>query len=99
MSFADTFVTAAPDLDILGDDTWRGTVSLRWVLVHLIEEYARHNGHADLLRERIDGAIGLWARAPADCHFLALRMSFSDSSRTPFARLNQSAITATSSAV
>ena len=33
-------------------------VSLRWVLVHLIEEYARHNGHADFLRERIDGATG-----------------------------------------
>lgn len=34
-------------------------VSLRWVLIHLIGESARHNGHADLLRERIDGAIGL----------------------------------------
>jgi uncharacterized damage-inducible protein DinB len=33
-------------------------VSLRWVLVHMIEEYARHNGHADLLREAIDGAVG-----------------------------------------
>lgn len=33
-------------------------VSLRWVLVHLIEEYARHNGHADLLRESVDGATG-----------------------------------------
>jgi Protein of unknown function (DUF664) len=33
-------------------------VSLRWVYVHMIEEYARHNGHADLLRERIDGATG-----------------------------------------
>jgi len=33
-------------------------VSLRWVLVHMIEEYARHNGHADLLRQRIDGATG-----------------------------------------
>jgi uncharacterized damage-inducible protein DinB len=33
-------------------------VSLRWILVHMIEEYARHNGHADLLRERIDGAVG-----------------------------------------
>ena len=33
-------------------------VSLRWVLVHLVEEYARHNGHADLLRECIDGATG-----------------------------------------
>jgi uncharacterized damage-inducible protein DinB len=32
--------------------------SLRWVLVHMIEEYARHNGHADLLRERIDGVTG-----------------------------------------
>lgn len=32
--------------------------SLRWILVHLIEEYARHNGHADLLRERIDGVTG-----------------------------------------
>jgi hypothetical protein len=35
-----------------------GTVTLRWVLVHMIEEYARHNGHADLLREAIDGAVG-----------------------------------------
>ena len=33
-------------------------VSLRWVFVHMIEEYARHNGHADLLRETIDGATG-----------------------------------------
>jgi len=33
-------------------------VSLRWILVHMIEEYARHNGHADLLRERIDGTVG-----------------------------------------
>lgn len=33
-------------------------VSLRWVLIHMIEEYARHNGHADLLRERIDGTTG-----------------------------------------
>jgi hypothetical protein len=34
------------------------TFSLRWVYLHMIEEYARHNGHADLLRERIDGATG-----------------------------------------
>jgi uncharacterized damage-inducible protein DinB len=33
-------------------------VSLRWIYVHMIEEYARHNGHADFLRERIDGAVG-----------------------------------------
>ena len=35
-----------------------GDMSCRWVLVHLIEEYARHNGHADLLREHIDGVTG-----------------------------------------
>lgn len=33
--------------------------SLRWILVHMIEEYARHNGHADLLREAIDGSTGV----------------------------------------
>lgn len=33
-------------------------ISLRWIICHLIEEYARHNGHADLLRESIDGATG-----------------------------------------
>jgi uncharacterized damage-inducible protein DinB len=32
--------------------------SLRWIYVHMIEEYARHNGHADLIREIIDGAVG-----------------------------------------
>jgi uncharacterized damage-inducible protein DinB len=44
----------------LGDTfTRRGReFSVRWVLVHMIEEYARHNGHADLLRERIDGSKG-----------------------------------------
>ena len=43
------------------DDTFsgrNGPISLRWTYVHMIEEYARHNGHADLLRERIDGATG-----------------------------------------
>ena len=44
------------------DDTFlsrRGKdISLRWVYVHMIEEYARHNGHADLIRERIDGVVG-----------------------------------------
>jgi hypothetical protein len=33
-------------------------VSLRWIYNHMIEEYARHNGHADLLRELVDGAVG-----------------------------------------
>ena len=38
---------------------YRGkTYSLRWVFLHMIEEYARHNGHADLLREAIDGVVG-----------------------------------------
>ena len=36
----------------------QGRASLRWVLVHMIEEYARHNGHADLIRELIDGETG-----------------------------------------
>jgi uncharacterized damage-inducible protein DinB len=43
------------------DDTFvgrKGPTSLRWVYIHMIEEYARHNGHADLLRERIDGCTG-----------------------------------------
>lgn len=35
-----------------------GQFSLRWILVHMIEEYARHNGHADLIRESIDGKTG-----------------------------------------
>jgi hypothetical protein len=35
-----------------------GTIDLRWVYVHMIEEYARHNGHADILREQIDGVTG-----------------------------------------
>ncbi len=35
-----------------------GRFSLRWILVHMIEEYARHNGHADLIRESIDGVTG-----------------------------------------
>jgi hypothetical protein len=39
--------------------TPKGTIfNLRWVYLHMIEEYARHNGHADLLRERIDGRVG-----------------------------------------
>ncbi|MBV9092409.1 MAG: DinB family protein [Streptosporangiaceae bacterium] len=34
------------------------TLDIRWIYLHMIEEYARHNGHADLIRERIDGAAG-----------------------------------------
>lgn len=60
VAFADRFVAEAPDLDVVGKipDAWRGPMSLRWVLVHLVEEYARHIGHVDLLRQRIDGAVG-----------------------------------------
>jgi uncharacterized damage-inducible protein DinB len=36
----------------------RAAVSLRWILTHMIEEYARHNGHADLIRESLDGQTG-----------------------------------------
>ncbi|MEU8353984.1 DinB family protein [Streptomyces sp. NPDC048845] len=57
VAFADRFVTGAPDLYVSGRVS-DGVVTLRDVLVHLIEEYARHNGHADLLRERIDGRVG-----------------------------------------
>jgi uncharacterized damage-inducible protein DinB len=47
-------------LDQLAQGEWpdTGPPSLRWIVVHMIEEYARHNGHADLLRESIDGETG-----------------------------------------
>jgi Protein of unknown function (DUF664) len=62
--FAARFVAGAPSLDITGDDPLNqhgsggGPMSLREALVGMIEEYARHMGHADLLRERIDGRLG-----------------------------------------
>ena len=60
VAFAERFVADAPNLDVTGYDPYKEiVVSLREVLVHMIEEYARHNGHADLLRERIDGRIGM----------------------------------------
>jgi uncharacterized damage-inducible protein DinB len=63
VAFAERFVREATDLDVarpyLGRGGHQGQVSLREVLVHMIEEYARHIGHADLLRERIDGRVGL----------------------------------------
>jgi hypothetical protein len=64
VEFATRFVAEAPTLDITGDDPLNehgsggGPVSLREALVGTIHEYARHMGHADLLRERIDGRIG-----------------------------------------
>jgi uncharacterized damage-inducible protein DinB len=47
----------APSLDVTGTQDGK-EFSLRWIMIHMIEEYARHNGHADLLRERIDGTVG-----------------------------------------
>jgi hypothetical protein len=46
------------DVGLRRGDPHGSEVSLRWILVHMIEEYARHNGHADLLRQCIDGAVG-----------------------------------------
>ncbi|MET8147697.1 DinB family protein [Actinoplanes sp. NPDC049668] len=49
----------AESLDVTGYQArWGENVSLRLVMLHLIHEYARHNGHADLLREGIDGTVG-----------------------------------------
>jgi len=64
VDFATRFVAGTPSLDITGHDPLNqhgsggGLISLREVLVGMIEEYARHMGHVDLLRERIDGRIG-----------------------------------------
>lgn len=55
----DAVVAAAPNLDVLcqnvGDES---PVNLRWVLMHLLEETARHAGHVDILRELVDGQTG-----------------------------------------
>lgn len=49
----------ADSLDVLGyQPRWEKHVSLRFVMLHLIHEYARHNGHADFLREGVDGTVG-----------------------------------------
>jgi len=58
VAFAEKFVADSADLGITGINRDGTRVSLRSVLVHMIEEYARHCGHADLLRERIDGRVG-----------------------------------------
>ena len=50
----------ASSLDLLGHQPrWNEQVSLRFVLLHMIHEYARHNGHADFLREGVDGVVGV----------------------------------------
>jgi len=55
---ARALLAAAPSLDIPARQRDGEVTSLRWILVHMIEEYARHNGHADFLREHIDGSVG-----------------------------------------
>ena len=55
VAYAESLVEGTPDLGQLGKGK---PVPLREVLVHLIREYAQHMGHADLLRERIDGRVG-----------------------------------------
>ncbi|UBU14057.1 DinB family protein [Nonomuraea gerenzanensis] len=64
VEFSTRFLAEAPSLDITADDPQNlhgsggGAMSLREVVIGMIEEYARHMGHVDLLRERIDGRIG-----------------------------------------
>jgi uncharacterized damage-inducible protein DinB len=56
-ALADAIVAGA-DLDDTRIGRRGEPISVRWVLTHMVEEYARHNGHADLLRECIDGETG-----------------------------------------
>jgi hypothetical protein len=64
VDFAERLVATAPNLDITADDAQNqhgsggGQMTLRELLLGMIEEYARHMGHADLLREQIDGRLG-----------------------------------------
>ncbi|WP_232832194.1 DinB family protein [Nocardiopsis sp. FIRDI 009] len=58
VAFTDDFVARTASLGETFEIDRHGPMSLREVLMHMVEEYARHNGHADLLRERIDGRVG-----------------------------------------
>lgn len=64
VEFANRFVADAESLDVVADDAGNqhgsggGAISLREILFGMVQEYARHMGHADLLRERIDGRLG-----------------------------------------
>ena len=51
-------VAARYELTDVGQHPHEGDTTLRWIYVHMIEEYARHNGHADLVRELVDGEVG-----------------------------------------
>jgi hypothetical protein len=65
----DEVIAAAPSLDATATDE-DGTFSLRWILVHMIEETGRHLGHMDLLREQADGSVG--EEPPPDAESAAL---------------------------
>lgn len=54
-------IVSAHSFDEIAASSWHGDdhPTLRWIVCHLVEEYARHNGHADLLREAIDGSVGV----------------------------------------
>ena len=58
VAFAEEFVDATESLETMSTHSTRDPIALRDLLVHMIEEYARHCGHADLIRERIDGRTG-----------------------------------------
>lgn len=58
VAFAETYLQEHDDMSQPAIMRNGDTISFREVLVHMVEEYARHNGHADLLRERIDGRVG-----------------------------------------
>ena len=58
VAYAEEFVDRVDDLGTLSRSTHRDKIAVREVVVHMIEEYARHVGHADLLRECIDGRTG-----------------------------------------
>ena len=55
---AEQFAAGSPDLAVRSPMRDGTTVALREVILHMVEEHARHLGHADLLRERIDGRVG-----------------------------------------
>lgn len=54
----DAVIAAAASLDESAGSEWGGTRDLRWILTHLIQETARHAGHADATREMLDGTVG-----------------------------------------
>lgn len=59
VAFARRFEAEAESLDVTAYvERWEGDASLRLLMLHMIHEYARHNGHADFLREAIDGTTG-----------------------------------------